>query len=85
MAIFTHSPKSEHIKTVSYDDHSKRLSVTFEHDRQPEPKTYVHGNVPVVAFHSYLRWMKDGQSAGSYYSRFLKRYPIVKDQENKLQ
>jgi len=85
MAIFTHNPKSGHIKAVSYDDASKRLSVTFEHERAPEPKTYMHANVPVVVFHSYLRWMKDGQSAGTYYHRFLSRYPIVKEQENRLQ
>ncbi len=85
MAIISHSPKSGHIRTVAYDDHSRYLSVTFEHERQVAPKTYTHSGVPLAVFHAYLRWMKDGQSAGQYYARFLKRYPIVKDQETKLQ
>jgi len=76
--VITHSPKSEHIKSVSYDDHTNKLSVTFEHERQPEPKTYTHTGVPLAVFHSYLRWMKDGNSAGQYYARFLKRYPLAR-------
>lgn len=75
MAIFTHTPKSGHIRSISYDDRSHHLSVTFQHERQPEPKVYTHTGVPNVVFHSYLRWMKDGQSAGEYYHRFLSRYP----------
>ena len=85
MAIFTHTPKSGHIKAVSYDDASSRLAVTFEHERQEEPKTYIHAQVPLASFNSYLKWMKSGQSAGTFYHRFLSRYPIVKEQETKLQ
>jgi len=81
MAIFTHTPKSGHIKAVSYDDHTQRIAVTFDHDRLPEPKTYVHAEVPLDVFNSYLRWMKAGHSAGSYYHRFLARLPIVKERE----
>jgi hypothetical protein len=85
MAIFTHSPKSGHIKSVSYDDHTSRIAVTFEHERQPKPKTYVHGDVPLEIFNSYLRWMKAGHSAGQYYHRFIAKRPIVKEAEGRLQ
>lgn len=75
LAIFTHTPKSEHVKSFSYDDHRQVLSVTFQSDRAPAPKIYSHAGVPLSVFHSFLEWSKNGHSAGSYYHRFLKRYP----------
>lgn len=80
MAIFTHTPKkSEHVKSFTYDDHSRVLSVTFQHDRQPEPRIYSHAGVPLPVFHSFLKWCADGQSPGSYYHRFLKNYRRIEN------
>jgi hypothetical protein len=77
MAIFTHTPrKSDHVKQFRYDDHSKVLAVTFEHERTNGPQTYLH-KIPLVVFNAYLKWCKDGFSPGEYYHRYIKRYPRV--------
>jgi hypothetical protein len=81
MAIISHSPKdSSHIRSFSYDDHSKVMSVIFAHDRLNEPKVYHHSGVPLEIFNAWLKWSAAGHSAGSYYHRFVSKYKILKDE-----
>lgn len=82
MAIISYSPRdSSHIRSFSYDDHLKILSVTFAHERIKEPKVYHHEGVPLEVFNSWLRWSKDGHSAGTYYWRFVQRYKMQRPPE----
>lgn len=63
-------PKSSaHIKQASYDPATRHLSVTFS----TTGRTYTHSKVPPEVYEAFSRF----RSAGSYYHRFIKHYPLI--------
>lgn len=85
MAVFTHSPRnSSHIKSLSYDDRSKAVTVTFYHDRLKEPVTETR-KIPPDVFDAWVKWSEAGHSAGRYYHLHVKNFPLAEKPKEQLQ
>lgn len=82
MATITHKPDaSSHIQEFAYDSATGVASVTFKHDRLKEAVTVRH-RLPADVFESWVKWSKAGHSVGSFFHRFVKRYPVVPEVSN---
>lgn len=75
MSALSHKPESSHIERIACNPAEKSISVTFKGG-----KTYTY-SVPEKTEEIYRAFI-GFPSAGEYFHRFLKRFPLLRKTEN---